>query len=82
MNTKGYALVFAALAGLTVLTVLAAEWELGTTVAVIIALLKASLVGTFFMHLKYEGKFTRFVALFPVALLVFLILMMLPDFFG
>lgn len=80
MNTKGYLAVFGALMGLTMLTVIASRLHLGTGVAVAIAALKASLVGAFFMHLKYEGRFTRFLAVFPVALLLVLIVMLLPDF--
>ncbi len=80
MKTKGYLAVFGALMGLTVLTVIASRLHLGVGVAVAIAALKASLVGAFFMHLKYEGRFTRFVAVFPVALLLLLIAMLLPDF--
>jgi cytochrome c oxidase subunit 4 len=80
VKTKGYFAVFGALAVLTVATVVAAELHLGTAVGVVIALLKASLVMTFFMHLKWEGRFTRFVALFPIALFLVLLLLILPDF--
>lgn len=80
MKTSGYLAVFGALAALTALTVLAARWQLGTAVGLTIAAAKASLVGVFFMHLKYEGRFTRFVALFPVGLLLLLLLLLLPDF--
>jgi caa(3)-type oxidase subunit IV len=79
-QTRTYLAVFGALAALTVLTVAAARWQLGTGAAVAIALVKASLVGAFFMHLKGEGKFTRFVALFPVALFLILLLLLWPDF--
>jgi cytochrome c oxidase subunit 4 len=82
VKTKGYVAVFGALAVLTVATVAAAELKLGTTVGVLIALLKASLVMTFFMHLKWEGRFTRFVALFPIAVFLVLLLLILPDFAG
>jgi cytochrome c oxidase subunit 4 len=80
MKTKGYVAVFGALAALTVLTVLAAQFKLGTAVGVTIALLKASLVMAFFMHLRHEGRFTRFVALFPIALFAVLLVLILPDF--
>jgi cytochrome c oxidase subunit 4 len=82
MKTKGYFAVFGALAALTGLTVLAAEMKLGMTVGLLIALTKASLVGAFFMHLKYEGRFTRFVALAPVAFFLVMLLLILPDFVG
>lgn len=79
-RTTTYGAVFAALAAMTGLTVAAAHFHLGTTVGLVIAAIKASLVGVFFMHLKYEGRFTRFVALFPVLLFFVLLLLVLPDF--
>lgn len=80
MKTRTYVGVFAALVLLTGLTVLSAHLKLGTTVAVVIAALKASLVGLFFMHLYFEGRFTRFVALLPLAFFLLLLLLLLPDF--
>ncbi len=79
-RTATYGAVFAALALMTGLTVAAAHFHLGTAVGLVIAAIKASLVGVFFMHLKYEGRFTRFVALFPVVLFLVLLLLVLPDF--
>ncbi len=57
---RTYVLVLATLLFLTFLTVLAynvrlGEWNL--FVAVLIATIKASIVGTWFMHLKYEQRF-------------------------
>lgn len=57
---RTYVLVLATLLFLTFLTVLAynvrlGEWNL--FVAVFIATIKASIVGTWFMHLKYEQRF-------------------------
>lgn len=82
MKLRGYLAVFGALAALTLLTVLASHLKLGVAVGVLIALVKASLVATFFMHLKYEGRFTRFVAVFPVVIFLVLLLLILPDFLG
>jgi cytochrome c oxidase subunit 4 len=79
-RTATYGAVFAALMVMTILTVAAAHFHLGTTVGILIAVIKASLVGTFFMHLKYEGRFTRFVALFPILLFLVLLLLVIPDF--
>ncbi len=59
-SVRTYILVFAALLALTGLTVLAYNVRLGDynlLVAVLIATLKASLVCTWFMHLKYEKAF-------------------------
>jgi cytochrome c oxidase subunit 4 len=79
-RTSMYGAVFAALSAMTLLTVAAAHFHLGTTVGIVIAAIKASLVGVFFMHLKYEGRFTRFIALFPILLFLVLLLLVLPDF--
>jgi cytochrome c oxidase subunit 4 len=77
---RGYVRIFLLLVGLTALTVAAAQMRLGFGTALVIAALKASLVALFFMHLKHEGRLTWFVALFPLALLLVLILLLLPDF--
>ncbi len=69
------AVVFVGLLALTVLTILAYKVRLGEfnlAIAIIIASMKASLVCTWFMHLKYEARFntlfflgtTLFVAVF------------------
>jgi cytochrome c oxidase subunit 4 len=79
-KTGTYGAVFGALAVMTLMTVAAAHYHLGTTVGLLIAAIKASLVGVFFMHLKHEGRFTLFVALFPVLLFLVLLLLVLPDF--
>jgi cytochrome c oxidase subunit 4 len=57
--TRTYYIVFAALIALTVVTVFASFLELGTwhtTVGVLIGVVKASLVGLFFMHLLHSSK--------------------------
>ena len=53
--------VFFALVVLTIITVAAAKVDFGSStinlvIALLIASIKASLVGLFFMHLKYEGS--------------------------
>jgi cytochrome c oxidase subunit 4 len=57
--TRTYYLVFAVLIALTLLTVFVSFLELGpwhTTVGVLIGVVKASLVGLFFMHLIHSSK--------------------------
>jgi cytochrome c oxidase subunit 4 len=57
--TRTYYRVFAALIALTLLTVAISFVELGawhTTVGVLIGVVKASLVGLFFMHLLHSSK--------------------------
>ena len=72
---KTYTKVFLALIVGTILTVLAASVDLGAwnlAVAILIATVKVSLVGMFFMHLKFESKGIWFVATYPIILLVLL----------
>ena len=59
--TRVYYLVFAALMAGTYLTVQAAYFDLGplnTVAAVGIAIIKATLVVLFFMHVKYSSRLT------------------------
>ena len=77
---RNYVLVFLALIALTVTTVLVSKLELGEfnfVVAMTIAVIKASLVVWFFMHVNRSSSLTRlfvFAGLFWVAiLLVFLL---------
>jgi len=44
-----------------------------------LALSKAALVGLYFMHLKFERLTLGIIALTPLILCIFLILMLLPD---
>jgi cytochrome c oxidase subunit 4 len=56
---RTYLLVFASLMVLTAATVAASRFDFGegnTIVALAIAVLKASLVVLFFMHVKYSGR--------------------------
>ncbi|MBI5367902.1 MAG: cytochrome C oxidase subunit IV family protein [Planctomycetes bacterium] len=82
-HSKLYWGVFWALAALTVLTVGASYLDLGHStnlwVGILIAVTKASLVATIFMHLKYEGKLTRGVAAFPICLFVLLSTVLVVD---
>jgi cytochrome c oxidase subunit 4 len=59
-SVRSYMVVFAALAALTLLTVAVSYLEVGTAVAIVVALIiactKGSLVAMFFMHLIDERK--------------------------
>jgi cytochrome c oxidase subunit IV len=70
-----YIKVFAALVCLTILTVFAAQINFGpwnTVIAMLIASIKAGLVLSFFMHLKYDNK--MYVVCFSTALFFLLVL--------
>ena len=78
-----YFVVFAALMGLTALTVFAAFQHLGvwnTPVALAIAVSKALLVALVFMHLSHSPKLTRLVVTASVLWLAFLIVITASDY--
>ncbi len=50
------------------------------TLLVGMALAKATLVAMYFMHLKFDKKALSFIAMIPLVLCVFVVLMVLPDF--
>lgn len=71
-----YLRTFVALLLLTVVTVWAAHFDFGNAsivVAILIASIKAGLVMSFFMHLKFEGKLIILYALYPFVVLFLLI---------
>jgi cytochrome c oxidase subunit 4 len=77
-----YVAVFVALVAFTVLTVVVAGIDLGGVnlpAALMIATLKASLVGLFFMHLRFEGRWIWGFAAFSIFLLFPLIAITLTD---
>ena len=72
---KTYCTILGALLVLTVITVLAAQFDFGNfnlVVAMAIASVKALLVAMFFMHLKYENPLTWFYAAVPLIILALL----------
>lgn len=84
-HVKTYLVIFIALAGLTILTVMASvigrsmEWSTSVTIviALIIACVKGSLVAGFFMHLIDEVKVIYWLLGLTVAF--FFLLMFLPS---
>jgi cytochrome c oxidase subunit 4 len=74
--------VFAALIGLTVLTVAVTYLDLGSSalwVAIVIAGLKATLVALFFMHLRYDWVFHGFIFLGAILFVILFIGLALMD---
>jgi len=75
-GTKTYVIIWFTLLALTGTTIIVAGMHLGrfsTLTALVIASIKASLVLWFFMHLKYEKRFFKYLLLVPVATLTFTI---------
>jgi cytochrome c oxidase subunit 4 len=84
VNPRNYALVLGALLVLTVLTVGVSQVNFGGktpnyVVGVIIAVVKATLVVLFFMHLKYEHRTWAVLVLFPLLLVMIIIFSNLTD---
>jgi cytochrome c oxidase subunit IV len=78
-----YLAVFGALMVLTVLTVVVAFFDLGNlnvTVALTVAVMKASLVVLFFMHAKYQSQIIKLVLLASIVWLGFLFIITLSDY--
>jgi cytochrome c oxidase subunit 4 len=74
--------VFAALVVLTVLTVAATWYDLGSwnlVIAMAIATVKASLVVLFFMHLKYDNPFNAIIFIAALVFMTLFISMTLLD---
>jgi cytochrome c oxidase subunit IV len=81
---KLYFMVFLSLIVLTAITTAVAFIDLGpfnTVVALVIAVMKASLVVLFFMHLKYQTGMTRVVILAALLWLAVLIGITMSDVF-
>ena len=78
-----YMAVFWWLLALTVLEIAVIYMPVARMIIVILliglALSKASLVGLYFMHLKFERFTLALIALTPLFLCIFLILMISPD---
>ncbi len=82
-SVKTYALVFAALIGLTVLTTAVAFVDLGpfsVVVALVIAVCKMLLVALFFMHIRHSTRLTKLVVLSGLLWLLILLALTLADF--
>ena len=78
-----YLAVFGALMVLTGLTVVVAFFDLGNlnvTVALTVAVMKASLVVLFFMHAKYQSQIIKLVVLSSIVWLGFLFVITLSDY--
>ena len=83
-----YVAIFWWLLGLTILEVAAGLPAAGPsypqmlkgTLLISMAFTKAVLVAMYFMHLKFDKKALSFIAMVPLVLCVFVVLMTMPDF--
>ena len=83
-----YITIFLTLAVLTVVEVFvpevySAEWNKNTKMLLltILAVAKAMLVGLYFMHLKWEKPWLKWIALMPAYMAVFAIFLMLESWY-
>jgi cytochrome c oxidase subunit 4 len=75
-SSPSYLSILSILLFLTVVTVAVAYVDMGSfniVVAMFVASIKALLVATYFMHLKFEDTITRFFAIVPIILLAIMI---------
>lgn len=83
MPLKVYFSVFAALIFLTVITVWIAQFHFGILngfIAMFVATIKATLVGMYFMHLKFDNKLYATILVGSVGFLILLWIFSLFDF--
>jgi caa(3)-type oxidase subunit IV len=82
-EVRTYLIIFGCLAVLTLLTVGVAYMNLphaaGVVIALVIAAAKVFLIGSFFMHLRGEGKLINWSVAVCCALVLILIVFVLPD---
>ena len=86
-HDKLYYWIFAWLTLWTLLELGWAKWFVDKSTVLIIGLslmagIKASLVGLYYMHLKWETKPIWFVIVFPIVLCVVMVIGLLPDAVG
>lgn len=82
-EVRTYLTIFGCLAVLTLLTVGVAYMNLphaaGVVIALVVAALKVFLIGSFFMHLRGEGRLINWSVAVCCALVLILIVFVLPD---
>ncbi|GEM_PF-3770655 len=57
----------------------ASGWAMRIGVLAVLALIKAAMVGAYFMHLRFDGWKLNMILAAPTALFVFIIIMLTPD---
>lgn len=85
MPLKVYFIIFGSLMALTALTVAVAYVDMGvlnTPVALAIAIVKATLVILFFMHVKYSSNLVKIYAAAGFVWLFILLIFSLGDYFS
>jgi cytochrome c oxidase subunit 4 len=84
ISLKTYIAVFVSLLVGTVLTVVAASFDMGalnTPIALTIAVIKATLVILFFMHVRYSSRLTQVIIAASLVWLAIMLTFTLSDYF-
>ncbi|MCY4643999.1 MAG: cytochrome C oxidase subunit IV family protein [Bacteriovoracales bacterium] len=80
-HKKEYILIFVALALLTVLELFVPEMEATKvtkgTILTLLAVVKAGMVAWYFMHLKEERGWLKFIALIPISAFLYAVVLIL-----
>ncbi len=82
ISIRTYLGVFAALMALTAVTIITAHIDLGhgnLVVALIIAIVKASLVVTYFMHLRYGPRMSRAILIAGIIAVLLMMFLSIDD---
>ncbi len=80
-HTKKYMWIFLALAALTAIEIAVPEmklsylWHAGSLS--FLAVVKAGLVGWYYMHLEFESRWLQFIALIPISAFIYAVVLML-----
>ena len=87
VSVRVYLLIFSALMVLTAITVFAAYFDmahiwgpLNAMVALTIALIKATLVVLYFMHVRYSSRLTQIIVVAGVFWFIIMIVFMMSDY--
>jgi caa(3)-type oxidase subunit IV len=84
-HKKEYIIIFFVLGVLTILEIWAAELKMAKftkgTVLTAFAVVKAGIVGYYYMHLKEETKWLKFIALIPIMAAVYALVLCLEAVF-
>jgi len=82
-HTKKYLIIFAILAVLTAIEIAIPEMSLDYTLHAVslsfLAVIKAGLVGWYYMHLEFESNWLKFISLIPISAFIYAVVLMLET---
>ncbi len=82
-HTKKYLIIFVVLAVLTAVEIAIPEMKLQYSLHAgslsLLAVIKAGLVGWYYMHLEFESRWLKFIALIPISAFIYAVALMLET---